>query len=447
MSNKSKSIIIGSIFFVFLTITILVTSTIVSRNNDVLIKNIPTNAEVYIKVNNPTLIRRLMFDVLFKSDFEKRDFKKIDIRQDDVSLPVTGIDITKEAYFFIESWGENDVITLLFYLNNQKAFGSFAKENENIVSHAEDNKACILIIPKSLQKDEESIEKFEMYAKDLLKPSPNKSPARIALSQSKKNSLFQFFIKGSKESILKNISFDLILKENSLKLEGQGEKNPIYFIDGQEEWTELKSPLKSSYLQISASRLPDTLNYYISKVLKGINISTPNIKSNQIYLYGFEVDNLGGSMAFLPEFDGVFRFDDTLKIPKQDSLTPKYLELKTDKIKVGGYDYFIKQINEKELYIGRNPEPQFTKNQAKNNFTVKGDLSTILNIDGSGIIAKVTKLLPQVQHTKQLFKKLEKFEILSEEDGDENLVKINGVMQFSDEETASIEIIKYLLKF
>lgn len=447
MSNKSKNIIIGSIFFVFLALTIIVTSTIVSRKNDVLINSIPTNAEVYVKVNNPTLIRRLMFDVLFKSDFEKRDFKKIDIRQDDVSLPVTGIDLTQEAYFFIESWGENDVITFLFYINNQKAFGEFAKENENIVSHSEDNKACILIIPESLKEDQESIEKFEMYAKDLLKPSPDKSPARIALSQKKKNSLFQFFIKGSSESILKNISFDLILKENSLKLEGQAEKNPIYFIDDQEDWTELKNPFKDDYLQISSSRLPDTLNYYISKVLRGINISTPNIKSNQVYLYGFEVDNLGGSMAFLPDFDGVFRFEDTLKIPKQDSLTPKYLELNSDKIKVGNFDYYIRKISEKELYIGRNPEPQFIRNKAKNNFQVQGDLSTILNIEGSGIIAKVTKLLPQVQHTKQLFKKLEKFEILSEESGDENVVKINGIMQFSDEETASIEIIKYLLKF
>ena len=447
MSKKLKDIILVGILSTFVFITILIGGSILNKQKDELLMSLPSTAEVYIKVNNPILIRRLLFDILFKSYFDIKDFKKVDVRKEDISIPIIGIDLTREAYFFVEKWAGEDVVSFLFYLNDREAFGEFTAEYDGFISHSDNDKGCILILPEKYKDNPDKREKFELYAKDLLVPNRDRSPVKLAFSKVRSSSLFQFYIKGSEESLLKNINFDLILKENTLIVDGEAEQNPIYYIDTTAIWKEIEAPNKSDYLELSSSRLPDTLNHFIRKVTNELNSPLPDVVSNHLYFYGLEVDNLAGSIAFLPIFDGVFRFNDSIDLPKLDSLSPKYLDYEKDKIIVGNATYFIKKISEKELFIGVNENPTFVETQSMNKFEMQGDLSSVLNIGGSGIIAKVTRLLPQIQHTKQLFGKLEKFEVTSLVDQHTNKVYINGIMQFPSDQTASIELIKYLLKF
>ena len=444
-NNKTSKIIVGTVLTVVFLLTLLLTNAIVSRPKTLLHHHIPSNANVYLKINNPNLLRRFFFDFLFEADLQQKDYKQIDYRSRVQKIPISGIDITKDVYLFYENWGEENIIGIIFHLNDIDAYSDFLGEKENLISSFNEEIAIILIVPENLSI--QNRDNLELYAKDLLQKNPDRTAARIAFSEGNKKNLFQLYVKGDERSLIRNINLELFMDDNFIEISGVGERNPLSMNSAATSYTYFNNRnTDRDYLEINAGKLPDTLNKYLNKVLHEIGVDIPTITSQQLFIYAFEIDNIRGSMALLPKFDGIFRFNEPLpEIIEMDSLKSKLLSLEDSHLKIGKMQYKVRQLNDYELFIGVN-DVDFIEDETAPGLLIQGNPGVMLNIEGDGLVAQMAKLMPQVQHSKKLFNDMDSFRIESKEYRSDS-IKVNGKILFPKEKTASIEIIKFLLKF
>jgi hypothetical protein len=444
-NNSTKKLIAGIVLSVVLIAALIVALIIVSRPAHVLHHHIPANASVYLKVNNPNLLRRFFFDFLFKADLEKKDYEQIDYRRKVKDVPISGIDISKEVFMFYENWGNHNIVGLLFHLNDVNDFSEFITTTEQTVYAFNDQLAVTLLYPEDFS--EENIGKLELYAKDLLNKSPDKTAARIAFSEGSVDNLFQVYMKGDDRHLIRNMNLELFMNGNTIEVEGIGEKNPVKTTDSTSSYFYMSDRhTDRDFLEINSGQLPDTVNQYIHAILEEVGIDFPDISSQQLFIYAFEIDNIRGSMAVLPKFDGIFRFNEPIpNIVDMDTLNSKMMRLKDSSLKVGKVNYTIIQLNDHEIFIGVN-DVEFKEESKAPQLLIQGNPGVILNIEGDGLIAQMAKLMPQVQHSKKFFNDMESFRIESQEYHSDS-VRVNGEIQFADDKTASIEIIKFLLKF
>lgn len=445
MQIRLNKIISAILITIVLGAALSIAQFIVSRPVSSLHHHIPVDASVYFKVNNPNLLRRFFFDFLFEAELQKKDYQQLDYRRRVKNIPITGIDISKEVYVFYENWSGESIIGILFHVDDEKAFAEFARGSSTFIAAFNENIAALIIGPESLLQSEEST--LSLYANDLLQPNPDRTPARIAFSEGNKKNLFQLYVKGDERSLIRNINLELFMDNNFIEITGSGERNPTRIDTDSTLYTYIeKRNTDRNCLEINAGKLPDTLNRYLNKVLLEVGVDLPDISSQQLFIYALEIDNINGAMALLPKFDGIFRFTDTLPpIAEMDSLKSKLLKLEDGHLKIGRMAYTVKQLNDYELFIGMH-EVEFTVREESPTLLIQGDPSVLLNIEGDGIIAQVAKLMPQVQHSRKLFSDMETFKIASKEFRSDS-IQVNGRIEFPKEKTASIEIIKYLMKF
>jgi hypothetical protein len=445
MSLRLKKIISAIALSIVFGATVLIAQFIAARPESKLHHHIPIDASIYFKVNNPNLLRRFFFDFLFEAELQKKDYQQLDYRRRIKNIPITGIDISKEVYVFYEAWSGESILGILFHLNDEKSFAEFVNKSESFIAAFNKEIAAIIIAPENILSIDE--DKLVLYANDLLLPNPDRTPARIAFSEGNNKNLFQLYVKGDERSLIRNINLELFMDNNFIELKGMGERNPLRINTDSTSYTYISEiNNEKNYLEINAGKLPDTVNKYLNKVLNEIGVNFPDITSQQLFIYALEIDNIRGTMALLPKFDGVFRFNDALPIiAEMDSLASKMLILEGERLKVGRMEYIVKQLNDYELFVGIH-DVEFATKEESPTILIQGDPSVLLNIEGDGIIAQVAKLMPQVQHSRKLFSDMESFKIESKEYRSDS-IQVNGMIAFPGDKTASIEIIKYLLKF
>lgn len=406
--------------------------------------HVPSGASLVLKVNNNNLIRRFFFDLIYKGKLTTKDIKQLNYRTNDVETPKTGIAINKDIIAFYEDWKDYDIVGFIFEVDKPAVFGNFLKEETNFIKAYNDGVGSIIIIPESLNEDQRQL--LEFYARDLVVKNTNPNPTRIALSNSSVSSLFHLFFEGSSAGLTQNINLEVFVSENKILVEGVGLTNPLMYSSEMKHHF-LEQPATEDYLELNIGRLPDTLDHYLNKVLKNVSVELPEIASQQIQLYGFKILNIKGNMFVLPEFDGVFRFNENITLNNEIQAFNHYaFKPGIDSYEVEDVTYHYKQIDSNEIYVGLNSTPAFIEKEGDVLFSISGKPESALNFKGTGIIAKIAQLVPPVQHSKHLLSSLDHFEITTEHIAADS-IKVNGSMIFPEDNVASIELLKFLLKF
>jgi hypothetical protein len=400
-----------------------------------------------VKVNNRQVFKRFLFDALYSSELSINEFDQLKFNKQDVDIPSTGINISENIFIFKDSWKNESITGFLFKIQDKNAFADFKINKPNTVKTFNNSVGCILLLPENATQ--EALNYYELYAADLLQPNKDKLKAKIALSNSEDKSLFHLFFTGSNQAYVQDLSLEAFIEKSTIKFEGVGLKNPTISYDSVEHYS-MGSPEKELFLEIQAGQLPDSVYSYIDILLEDFNLKLPRVVSQQLFIYGFMIDNLDGSTAFLPKFDGVFRFDKTINIVDEiDSLSTnnkKVERLASNKIRIGEIVYYFKQITDKEIWIGVTEKIDINKVEGAPLPRLRGNPAATLMIEGKGIIAQFAQMLPPVQYSKKLFNELEYFDIHTELTSDDK-IRVTGEMRFEDNKTASIELMKFFMKF
>lgn len=445
--SKTKKVIYSLLLLTVFWSSVWIVSILNTSSDSSLINHLPSGVNTVIKVNNRQIFKRFIFDALYSSELSKNEFDQVKFNKQDVEIPSTGINISQNIFIFQDSWENESITGFLFKLIDKKTFAEFKVNKPNVVKTFNDEVGCILLLPKNASK--EAIDYFELYAADILLPNKDKLKAKIALSSSEEKSLFHLFFAGSNQAYVQDLSMEAFIDKSTINFEGIGLKNPTISYDSIQHHS-MTSPENELFLEIQAGQLPDSVYGYIDVLLEDFDLRLPHVVSQQLFIYGFMIDNLDGSTAFLPKFDGVFRFNNNLDIlDKIDSLSTnnkKVERLASNKIRIGEIVYFFKQITDKEIWIGVTENIEINKVEGAPLPRLRGNPAATLMIEGKGIIAQFAQMLPPVQYSKKLFNDLEYFDIHTELISDDK-IRVTGEMRFKDNRTASIELMKFLMKF
>jgi hypothetical protein len=443
--SKTKKVIYSLLLLTIFWSSVWIVSVVNSASDNSLVNHLPSGVSSVIKVNNRQIFKRFLFDALYASELSTNEFDQLKYNKEDVEIPTTGISLSQNIFVFQDKWEDVSITGFIFNLSDKNAFADFQLKRPNAIKTFNDKVGCIILLPKKVEQD--AINYFELYAADLLLPNKDKLKAKIALSNSKEESLFHLFFAGSNQAYVQDLSLQAFISKSTINFEGIGLKNPIISYDSVEHYSMVSSE-KEQFLEIQAGQLPDSVYSYIDVVLEDFDLKLPHIVSQQLFIYGFMIDNLDGSTAFLPKFDGIFRFDKNIDLVDEiDSLSTnnkKVERLTPNKIRIGEIDYYFKQLTDKEIWIGITENIVIDKVDGAPLPRLRGNPAATLMIEGKGIIAQFAQMLPPVQYSKKLFNDLEYFDIHTELTT-EDKIRVTGEMRFKDNKSASIELLMFMM--
>lgn len=445
--NTKKRVLASGIILVVLWLNYLLVGFFLRDDNNSLHQFIPADANISLRINNDVLVRRMLYDLFYQSSFSKDELQVLTFKGESTSLPSLGIDVTKEIVLFYEDWNNKSIVGWLFHISNSDDFEKYSFDNPSIIKSHNGNLGCALILSSEPSNDEVSL--FVQYANDLLIPTKDLSQTKRFFSKDPENALIQFFFEGEKGGFLQKTGINISFKDEKLLINGSGKKNPLidYSVDSLHY---IEKPSDIDYLEIKAGELPDTIRKYVNFLLLNSNIELPVITSQHLMMYGVEIDNIKGSMAVLPKFDAIFRFEENFSFNEvliNISNIDKNLKNEgKNSFSMGTVKYYIQQVSSNEIYIGIHDNPTIHLEPDPYFFQLSGNLSSLFTIEGTGIIAQVAQLIPEVQNSKKFFGSVEEFDIHAQTDVNDEIL-IDGSMTFPKDKMASLEFFKYLIRF
>lgn len=419
---------------------------LINKGSDELLHHTPDDAVSVVTVNNREIFERFLFDALYTKGFSTNELDQLAFEKSDIKMPSSGIDLRENVVIFQTNYNEATVTGFIFNLLNKEHFSTYELRDENEIKYFNDQIGCILLVPEEYGEADRLY--FEQYAMNVVNNRKDELPDYLSNTMDDER-LINLYYKGHKSTYIQHLKLSARIEGASIFFKGEGKKNPnITYESGT--YTQIKSPGKTPFLEIRAGQLPDSVYSYFDVITKNFNVKVPPITSQQIYFYGFMIDNIEGSTAFLPKFDGVFRFQDSIDIISAvDSLCINESKVSRENktcIKVGELLYHFDQRSPFEVVAGVTKSMELEQLNKAPLPLIKGNPAATLTFEGEGIIAQIAQMLPPVKYSKKLFNDLEYFE-LHTEDGEGEMLQIKGEMRFPNKQKASLEIFKYLMKF
>ncbi len=411
-------------------------------------KHVPETATSVIKINNNIIFKRLFFDGVYGGNFTQNETQQIDFESSELEFPKTGIDWRQQVILFQESQEQGASVNgVLLSLNNPEQFASFEFGASKPIKYFSDDIGCLIYLPE--KSTQEQHEHYERKAQIIIN-DPHEVPHHFSSNQKAqgKDELLELFYKGSSKNYIQNLQLHTYINDNSLLFEGVGQKNPaLQYACGT--YSQLQEPARDPFLEIRAGQLPDSVYAIMDQLMSSYAMELPPITSQQLMIYGVQIENVSGSTVFLPQFDGVFRFQDSLNFGILiDTLSTRasLIEVNSsNSISIGTTDYYYEQLSPKEVVIGISKSPVLSQVNEPPLPLMRGNPEATLNIQGEGIIAQFAKMFPPVKYSRKFFHDLSYFEFHTKEVGD-NQLKITGEMRFPEEKKVSLEILKLMIK-
>jgi hypothetical protein len=412
-----------------------------------LYRYLPSEALLSMRINNDVLIKRMVYDFLFQADFEKSELDQLVFKSDGVSLPGLGIDVSREIMLFYERWQKKDLVGWLVHIRSAEQFDNFQFEKSNIIKARSGNVGCILILAENPMDEE--ILLFAHYAEDILIPTKDLSETKRYFEKEPPRSMIQLFFEGEPGSFLQKSGLSIGFNQSELTITGSGKRNPLVDYELKEQHY-IVGEQSTPTLEIRAGVLPDTLSKYLQFIFDEANIQLPVIQSQQIIIESFGIENIKGRMAVLPNFNGIFRFEDPIRLStilgNMDGFGTAVKDLTENSFRIENVTYHCKQLSDNELFIGINPNAQIEKLTDNRFFLMAGNAASLFTIEGKGFVAQFAQLTPEVKNSKHFLNSVEQFEVFAVAD-EENGVNIEGRMRFPNGKLASIEFLKYIIRF
>lgn len=411
------------------------------KHKDTLKDLLPDDMEIVVSVNTDLLIKTLLFDALYKTEFSDSELKLLKEGTQSQKAKSFGVEINSEIVMFYNKWNNTLIQGFLFNISNNKDFNQLRLKGKNDIKKSNGSQGVILIIND--EASDEMIAYATQFADNVVsEKSTEKSPKDKA-------ELLCLKYKGNQDSYIQDLTLNIEIKDEKITLKGQGKKNNELSFSAENYNMFSKAPT-AIFLEIQSGHLPDSLYEYFDFIFNEIGIKVPKVTSQQMYIYGMSIENISGSTTFLPKFDWILRFDSIVDIDSQlDSMNAAnervhIIDQKT--IQIGGSKYFYKQISAHEIYIGVTEFPAIESTKTQILPLMRGFPSAILEIEGKGLIAQFINVIPLVKNTKVFMKNVEYFDIHTV-DEDTDSLKIDGEIRLNKGKMMSVELAKFILMF
>jgi len=439
--NRVFNVIAVFIFVGFFwAITLFLTFSFTEKR-DSLKELLPNDVEVVLSVDTDQLIKKLLFDALYKTEFEDNDLLLLNKGKDSDQAKTNGIALNNEMVIFYTLWNKIPIQGFLFNVSNKKAFDKFELEGKQNIKKSNGTQGIILMLKDNASEDLR--EYASTFSDDVINKKYKKANAKENLE------MLSLKYKGNEHTYIQDLHLNAKIEDERILINGSGKKNKELTFS-LEQYSKFSQPANDKYLELQFGQLPDSLYKYFKIIFDEIDIKVPEVTSQQMLIYGSSIENIRGSTTLLPKVDWIIRFDSIVSIDEQlgaiNESSNRIFFMDKRSIEIGGTKYFYQQISDFEIYIGVTESPKFQPVKTQILPSIKGNPSVLLDIEGKGFIAQFVNVMPIVKNTKYFMGNIEYFDIHTIEENNEDL-KINGEIRLKKGKMMTVELVKYLLMF
>ena len=449
IKNNIKTLLTTIVLLTFLWAAFLITQLI---SKDPEHKNeffIPESASFAIKLDSRKLVNKALFTILF----EGRDEKIVEKIRELLSNPreskkEIGINLLSDAVVFASPVKNGKIVVIALNLSNPSDFETNILEhlNEKQVVEVIDNVGFILTYFSNEEMNTIDKREIATYFEKNIRPLSENSTSRFT-RDIKDGSFLQSYSKKElfgKDSYFTTSNSEFFLAENGIDLKselGLAKKitNPA---------NKILIPRYGNF-HFTSGIVPPSLQDSLSAIAGRLGLKLPALKSCSINYGGINIQSNDDGMTVLPEIDLLLEFKSSFTVEdlfKQDTILKKIGGTFENKIfKIGGKRYYYDQIDSKTICISSFKSTAIIKNKNQELIAVKGNLASLLKIEGGGMIITLLDMIPAYKASKELFTNIDDVNIsLNKSKG--NTAKMKGSITFKKDHFVMNEMLKFALE-
>ncbi len=449
IKNNIKTLLTTIVLLTFLWAAFLITQLI---SKDPEHKNeffIPESASFAIKLDSRKLVNKALFTILF----EGRDEKIVEKIRELLSNPreskkEIGINLLSDAVVFASPFKNGKIVVIALNLSNATDFETNILEhlNEKQVVEVIDNVGFILTYFSNEEMNTIDKREIATYFEKNIRPLSENSTSRFT-GVIKDGSFLQSYSKKElfgKDSYFTTSNSEFFLAENGIDLKselGLAKKitNPA---------NKILIPRYGNF-HFTSGIVPPSLQDSLSAIAGRLGLKLPALKSCSINYGGINIQSNDDGMTVLPEIDLLLEFKSSFTVEdlfKQDTILKKIGGTYENKIfKIGGKRYYYDQIDSKTICISSFKSTAIIKNKNQELIAVKGNLASLLKIEGGGMIITLLDMIPAYKASKELFTNIDDVNIsLNKSKG--NTAKMKGSITFKKDHFVMNEMLKFALE-
>jgi hypothetical protein len=452
IKHNIKTLLTSLVLLAFLWVAFFITQLINKAPEHKNEYFIPDNATFAIKLDSRKLVNKTLYTLLF----EGRDEQTIKKIQEIISTPreqrkSLGINFLSDAILFSNPFKNGKIVIVSVNLSNPSNFENNIPEllNQNQVVKVIDNVGFILtyISPDN----QENIDKKEIttfFAKNI-EPLSNNTNSRFKMIK-EDGSFFQSYSKGNlfgTSTCFNSSNFQFNLIENEIGMNGEfgisPNKNSNVLVADK-----ILTP-KKGYFHFSSGIIPKSIQDTISSYAFKAGIDIPKLKSISLNYGGINIKMNNEGMSVLPDMDLLLEFSSNYSISnflKQDTLLSKIGgKVANNILVISGKKYFVNQLNAKTIAISGSENLAIVSNKKSELFGIKGNVSSLLKIEGGGMIVSLLEMVPAFKASKELFSNLEDVNITLNKTNAKK-AKLKGSISFKKDHFIMNEMMKFILE-
>ncbi len=402
---------------------------------------VPKNSTFVCKIDAKQILSTSAEQILLKDKNEQilRTFKNLLANPNRKKSAEIGVDIFSDVIIFSMPYHKGKLIGFSFnlispelfkknisdYLTKDQTFAVY--NNVGIIYHFISNDESVSIPISEIKKYVSNSKIYEKYAFE-------KSENIIDIQFHKSYFDPETTIKSSK--LKGKIKNDELIIEGELNLKNKLTTNATF----------LKS--NASSFHFSSLYFPKSLNDSLRSLLNKINIKVPEIQSLSMNYSGIEFGNLNNEMVVIPGIDLLITTKENFSIINylHSNLNAIHDEIifENNKVIIGEYTYYIKQISPKTFYLGKTEKPILISNTNQTILEMSGDLSNFVNIKGGGFMMTILEMYPLYKASKKFIESTDHFD-LNFKATDSKYIQIKGSLKFKKDHFIASESLLFLL--
>lgn len=453
IKNNVKTLLASIVLLSFFWITFIITKQISKDSEDKNELFIPKSAIFAAKLDAKKLANKAFFSILFEEKDDKiiKKLRETLSKQSDTN-PEMGINFLSDLVVFSSPYKNGKVLGVTVNLTNSEHFTKNVSEllGKEQLLEVVDNVGIILTYVPNTTSSKINKKELKNYFEKEIQPLSENSTSRFPELNAKNTNFLQSFSNGkifgtSTCFTSTDVAFNLIgngIGFNGDLLISQDKFANVYAAP------KILSP-KAGNFHFSSGIIPKSLQDSLCVYAKKIGINLPKLKSISMNYGGLGIQNDENGMKILPDIDLLLEFTTAFSLSdvlKNDTLLEKIGgEFQDDKLKIGGKIYYISQLDAKTVSLSALKTPAIVANKRNELFAVKGNLSTLLKIEGGGMIVSFLEIVPAYRASKELFNNIDNVNVTIVKSTPKN-AKLNGLVNFKKDHSAMTEMIKFLLE-
>ncbi len=434
-TKKILHIFAALALLIFLWITFVLVQGLFQRTNSHHELYIPAHAESVLKLDGEEIIYTFTSELLLA---DRTDGGLGDIMNTSDDSEALGIEFRSAVYIFSFEEDGKKLLGILMHVLDEAQFDAGMHSRKTEASgYSVKNGVGLVLVDLSEKVGETS--KLNALAGKMLQKETGFDQEKLATK--KENSKLTYWKKKYTSAdgsiILDNIQLAFFMDGSTLDLIGLASSKSSLNTD--------YPVLKKDGLSIRMAIVPDALNDFWKEYTTEMGLPLPafsSISGNYHYMEPSGID----LPKFLPHFDGIYSFQDTLPIQ-----VPLYVlnakelisEVTSTSFKLGPKTLYYKQIDPKTIYLG---QTKFVGHGMEKStlFELSGSLKHVLEIRNGGMMTRLLSMSSEYRATKILLTNIQTSDFSMKKAG-ENAVSMSGKLEFKQGKSALRELMRFLV--